>query len=120
VQVSRHGLALWVTSPHYLELARPSRRSILAWGLGMGAAAIALLDLLYQNTGWIQFGYRFSNDYAVLLVALLALVGRPVRRGWLLVLALAIAVNTFGAVTFDRVGNTLEGDNTPGGMFQPD
>ena len=32
-----------------------------------------VLVLLYQNSGWRQFGYRFSNDYAVLLFMLIAL-----------------------------------------------
>ncbi len=120
VQISRHGLALWVTTPQYLELLRPARSHPLAWSLGLAAGLIALVDLLYQNSGWVQFGYRFSNDYAVLLVVLLALVGRPLRRlGWVL-LALAIAINAFGAATFERPNGVYQGDNNPQGMFQPD
>ncbi len=120
VQVSRHGLALWVTTPQYLELARPARSSVLSWSLGLAAFAIALIDLLYQNSGWVQFGYRFSNDFAVLLIVLLALTGRPIRRiGWAL-LAVAIAVNAFGAATFERPNQVYQGDNDAQGMFQPD
>jgi len=120
VQVSRHGLALWVTTPQYLELLRPARRHALAWSLGLAAGLVALVDLLYQNSGWVQFGYRFSNDYAVLLVVLLALVGRPIRRlGWVL-LAVAIGVNAFGAATFERPNGVYQGDNNAHGMFQPD
>lgn len=120
VQVSRHGLALWVTTPQYLELLRPARRSVLSWSLGLAATAIFLIDLLYQNSGWVQFGYRFSNDFSVLLIVLIALTGRPLRRlGWVF-LALAIAVNAFGAATFDRPGTVYQGDNDAQGMFQPD
>ena len=45
----------------------------------LSAALPATMDLLYQNTGWRQFGYRFSNDYAVLLFVLLAVGARPMR-----------------------------------------
>jgi hypothetical protein len=120
VQISRHGLALWVTSPHYLELLRPARRHALAWSFGVTAAVIASIDLLYQNSGWVQFGYRFSNDYALFLVALVALTGRKVGRTWIAILLVAIAVNAFGAATFDRSANIYLGDNDSQGMFQPD
>ncbi len=120
IQVSRHGLALWVTTPQYLELLRPARVSRLATNLIVAALAIASLDLLYQNSGWVQFGYRFSNDFALLLIGALAVNGRPWRRvGWAL-LVVAIAVNVFGAATFERPGNVYLGDNTAEGMFQPD
>lgn len=120
VQVSRHGLALWVTTPQYLELLRPARAHRLAWSLGLAAGLVALVDLLYQNSGWVQFGYRFSNDYALMLVLLLALVGRPFRRlGWVL-LAVALGINAFGAATFERAHAVYQGDNNAHGMFQPD
>lgn len=120
VQVSRHGLALWVTTPQYLELLRPARVTALATNLVVTALAIAGLDLLYQNSGWVQFGYRFSNDFAVLLIGALAVNGRPWRRlGWAL-LVVAVAVNLFGAATFERPGNVYQGDNNAEGMFQPD
>ena len=63
---------------------------------------MALPTLLYQNTGWVQFGYRFSNDYAVFLFALLAVGARPF--GWLFRCAAvwAVAWNCFGALSFNR------------------
>lgn len=120
VQISRHGLALWFTSPHYLELLRPKRAHGLAWSLGVAAAVIATIDLLYQNSGWVQFGYRFSNDYALYLIALIALTGRRVGKAWLAVLALAVGINLFGAITFERGGAIYQGDNDANGMFQAD
>ena len=60
--------------------------------------------LLYQNSGWLQFGYRFSNDYAVFLFAMLAIGGsRFGKLFYALRAAGASRVNTFGALTFDRV-----------------
>ncbi|MDB4932759.1 MAG: hypothetical protein JWM10_5243 [Myxococcaceae bacterium] len=120
VQVSRHGLALWVTTPQYLELLRPARTTRLATNLVVAALAVAAFDLMYQNSGWVQFGFRFSNDFALLLIGALAVNGRPWRRlGWAL-LVVAIGVNAFGAATFERAGNVYQGDNTAEGMFQPD
>jgi hypothetical protein len=66
------------------------------------AAAVAVPGLLYQNTGWMQFGYRFSNDYAVFLVVLLAVTGHRFGRLFMLAAAWSVAVNAFGAYTFDR------------------
>jgi hypothetical protein len=101
-QINSHGLALWVTTPAYLWLLWPRRRGLLHWALWLSVAAVAVPTLFYQNTGWVQFGYRFSNDYSVFLFALLAIGG---YRFGVLFQALAVwsvVVNAFGAATFDR------------------
>jgi hypothetical protein len=48
----------------------------------------------------VQFGYRFSLDYTVFLVLLLAVGGRPF--GWFTraLLVLGLAINLFGAWSF--------------------
>lgn len=101
-RVSAHGLALWVTTPAYLWVLWPKVRRAPHLALAVTAALVALPTLLYQNTGWVQFGYRFSNDYAVFLFALLALGGRRFGVAFWSVSALAVALNTFGALTFAR------------------
>ncbi|MET0389223.1 MAG: hypothetical protein ABW321_24840 [Polyangiales bacterium] len=120
VKVSRHGLALWVTTPAYLQVLWPKRVDTLTRSLALAAGSVALLDLCYQNSGWIQFAYRFSLDYSVLLVALLALGQRRFGAGFYALLAVAIAVNTFGALTFDRDGRFYDRDGTQNVIFQPD
>jgi len=70
--------------------------------LWLTVACVAVWPLVYQNSGWIQFGYRFSLDYMVLLVLLLALSGRALGRVARTLIVLGIAVNLFGAVTFHR------------------
>ncbi|MEY4546402.1 MAG: hypothetical protein RL685_2597 [Pseudomonadota bacterium] len=102
VRINLHGLALWFTTPVYLYLLWPRQPRAGFAGLLVTAACIGVPALFYQNTGWMQFGYRFSNDYAAFLFLALAL-SRPRLRWhfWLLTLW-AVAVNTFGAVTFDR------------------
>jgi hypothetical protein len=102
VQISGHGLALWFTTPILLFLLWPRERNPLHRTLWLCVAAVALPSLLYQNSGWVQFGYRFSLDYLVLLVMLLAIGGRPLTRLAKALIAFGIIVNLFGAITFDR------------------
>ena len=65
-------------------------------------AATAIPGLLYQNSGWEQFSYRFALDYFPYLIALLALGGRPITRRVQAVVMVAILINLFGALTFGR------------------
>jgi hypothetical protein len=107
-KINEHGLALWFTSPFYFWLLWPRRfdahpeRKWLYAVVAVAAAIPAAMDLLYQNTGWRQFGYRFSNDYSVLLFVMLAVGGRPLRWSFGAAAAWAIAWNSFGAATFDK------------------
>jgi hypothetical protein len=120
LRISRHGLALWFTTPHTLGVLWPKRSAVTMHGLALGALAVAVADLCYQNSGWIQFGYRFSLDYAVLVFALLALGGRRIGLGFYTLLGFALAVNLFGALTFDRAQRFYDQDPTQNVMFQPD
>jgi len=101
-RITGNGLALWLTTPLYLWLLFPKRTAAPHLALALTAAAVALPSLFYQNSGWIQFGYRFSNDYAIFLFALFAVGGRRFGLAFALVGAWAIVVNAFGAATFNR------------------
>jgi hypothetical protein len=103
-QINAHGLALWVTTPIYAWALWPRRGTPLFWALAATAGAVALPSLLYQNTGWIQFGYRFSNDFAPFLFALIAVGGRRFGAPFYAMGIAAIAINAFGAITFQRAG----------------
>lgn len=120
VKISRHGLALWVTSPNLVPALWPKRVSALMVGLFSATGLVALLDLCYQNSGWVQFGYRFSLDYMPALIVLLALSGRRFGWGFGVLLAIAIAVNSFGAITFDRVPMFYDDDASQERVFHPD
>ena len=71
------GMSLLLTSPAYL-LAVPAIRwgyghSRLVTGAALAVLFIGLVNLAHFSQGWVQFGYRFSNDFApwaVLLVAI--------------------------------------------------
>jgi hypothetical protein len=101
-RVNGHGLALWFTTPLYLWVLWPRRVTPRYAALAVTVAVTALPTLFYQNTGWVQFGYRFSNDYAPLLFVLLALGGRRFGRLFFVLALWSVAVNAFGAVTFAR------------------
>ena len=101
-QISGHGIAVWVTTPFYFWLVRPKQVTYLTWAAFFAALGPMVMNLLYQNSGWFQFGYRFSNDYAILLFVMLA-IGLPrFGRVFWLSAAWAVAWNLFGAVTFER------------------
>jgi hypothetical protein len=102
VQYSRHGMSLFVTSPNLAWLLGTRERSPLAPGLWITILAAALPSLLYQNSGYQQFGYRFSNDYIVYLIVLLAVGGQRFGRLFKTLVVVAALINLFGAITFDR------------------
>ena len=120
VTISRHGLALWVTTPGLLLALWPKRTSATMVALWMALIPVALLNLTYQNSGWVQFGYRFGLDYLPLLFALLALGRRRFGPGFALLLIWSVAVNAFGAFTFDRAWQYYDRDPTQQVYFQPD
>jgi len=120
VKISGHGLAIWVTTPNLLWNLWPKRVDTRMVGLYLAAGAVMLLNLCYQNSGWLQFGYRFSLDYLPLLFVLLALGGRRFGPGFVLCAAFAVVINSFGAATFDRAPAYYDNDGTQNRLFQPD
>jgi hypothetical protein len=116
IQVSYHGLALWFTTPALLYLLWPEpapeaapeaaqKRKQLRLALWTVVAPIALASLMYQNDGYIQFGFRFSLDYMVALVMLLWL-GSPaaiLTRRFVVLVLWGVGVNLLGAISFGRM-----------------
>jgi hypothetical protein len=103
VQVSWHGMSIFLTTPVFIYLLWPKVRGPLHWPLWLTVLPVFLIHALYQNDGWVQFGFRFSLDFTVFLVLLLALGGR--RLGWTArtLILVGIAINLFGAITFGRM-----------------
>ncbi|MCS6901246.1 MAG: hypothetical protein RMJ98_16455, partial [Myxococcales bacterium] len=121
LQISIHGLAIWLTTPIYLLLLWPRRKPGTWWALGLTAACVALPSLLYQNTGQVQFGYRFSCDYAVFLLAMLAISRPKLGIGFWVLALCGVLVNAFGALTFDRPRFAhFYADERTGAIYQPD
>jgi hypothetical protein len=97
------GMSILLTSPAFL-LAIPALRrgrSRLVAGAWLAIMAIAFVNLMHFSQGWVQFGYRFSNDFvafALLLVAVgMSRRGGVGRLGAALVVA-SIAINAWGVI----------------------
>lgn len=120
VRISGHGLALWFTTPNLLGLLWPKHMTFTMRFLYVAVIAVALLDLLYQNTGWVQFGYRFALDYFILCMVLLALGRRQFGTTFRALAIFSVVVNTYGAITFDRVPSVYDIEPTQQVLFQPD
>ena len=95
------GMSILLTSPAYLlmipVLLRDWRRRIVA-GAGLAVLAIALVDLMHFSQGWVQFGYRFSNDFAPFATILVALGITRLGVSWvsLGLVAASVAINAWG------------------------
>jgi hypothetical protein len=100
--ISGHGLALWFTTPVYFWLIRPTGFCFLRTAAFAAALGPCAMNLLYQNSGWFQFGYRFSNDYAVFLFVLLAISTPRLSRTFWVLAAWGVLINSFGALSFER------------------
>ncbi|HJW22390.1 MAG TPA: hypothetical protein VJ506_08180 [Candidatus Limnocylindrales bacterium] len=103
------GMSILLTSPAYLLLlpALRRRRSRLVVGALLAVVAIAFVNLLHFSQGWVQFGYRFSNDFVPFALPLVAL--GMARRGGVGVLGsglvgLSILVNAWGVAWGNILG----------------
>lgn len=108
------GMSVLLTSPAYL-LAIPVlgrfTRSRIVTGAVLAVGAIALFDLIHFSQGWVQFGYRFSNDAAPFALVLVALGFErlAVRRRWGMLLAMSLvvvslAINAWGVIWSRALG----------------
>ena len=95
------GMSLLLTSPAWLlaGLAWPLLRDRRVAGSLLAALVIAVVNLMHFSQGWVQFGYRFSLDFAPFLLVpvalgaerLLAASGRRAAWGVYLVGGLIVA-----------------------------
>lgn len=102
VKISQHGMSLLVTTPALAYTVLPAERSRLRGPLWLTVLVTALPTLLYNNSGYIQPGYRFSLDYMIFLMMLLAVGNRPISRLWKALVVISVPINLFLAIIFDR------------------
>jgi hypothetical protein len=89
--------ALLLGVPGLLAMWRSERRR-WAVGVGLAVSAIALLNLMHFSQGWVQFGYRFSNDFApfALIPVAVGIALYGVRPLTVLLVALSVLINAWG------------------------
>jgi len=97
------GMSLFLTSPAWL-LGFLSLRwwgvDRLVTGAVLAVTAIAAVNLMHFSQGWVQFGYRFSNDFAPFALILVAVALQATRRrgiGYALI-GVSMAVNLWGVI----------------------
>jgi hypothetical protein len=100
-------MSVLLTSPAYLLLIPALRRlgrSRLVTGATLAIVAISVVNLMHFSQGWVQFGYRFSNDAAPFALPLVAIGFERLAAGgrrWAMPLGMglivaSIAVNLWG------------------------
>lgn len=95
------GMSLLLTLPVLVLVLFPKARARLQWPLWLTVAACAVPGFFYQNTGYAQFGFRFSLDYTPYILLLVAVSGWSFKQRQVqAVAALSLLVNFWGAVGF--------------------
>ena len=102
VKISQHGMSMLITSPNLAYTVLPQAPQPLRRALWLTILATAVPSLLYHNSGYVQFGYRFSLDYMIFFMVLLAISSRPMTKLFRGLVIFSFAVNLFLAITFDR------------------
>jgi len=102
VKISQHGMSMLVTSPNLAYTVMPQAPHPLRRSLWLTILTTALPSLLYHSSGYIQFGYRYSLDYLIFFMVLLAISSRPMTKGFKGLVLWSFVVNLFLAITFDR------------------
>ena len=103
------GMSILLTSPAYLLAgwALLRHRSRLVAGSVLAVVAIAIVNLMHFSQGWVQFGYRFSNDFVAFALPLVG-IGMQRRGGvgflgfWLI--AASVAINLWGVIWGNVLG----------------
>jgi len=102
------GMSVLLVSPAYL-LAAPMLgrygRNRLVSGALLAIVAVSVVNLMHFSQGWVQFGYRFSNDVAPFALLLVALGAERLarRHAWGLplvagLIVVSMAVNLWGVL----------------------
>ena len=80
VKISQHGMSMLITSPNLAYTVLPQAPQPLRRALWLTILATALPSLLYHSSGYVQFGYRYSLDYLIFFMVLLAISSRPMTK----------------------------------------
>jgi len=93
------GMSVLLTTPAFVYLARARPRNLVMVGAWLSFGLLLIPLVTYYNTGWVQFGYRFSLDFMVPVTMLLAFAAGH-RVSWPMrgLIVLGVLVNAWGVV----------------------
>ena len=109
IKPDQAGMSVLLTSPAYLLavplVIRHWRRGIVL-GSVLAVGAVAFVNLMHFSQGWVQFGYRFSNDFApfALVLVTLAIARLGVRKLTVGLVALSVLINAWGVYWGVKLG----------------
>ena len=109
IKPDQAGMSVLLTSPAYLLavplVIRHWRRGIVL-GSTLAVGAVAFVNLMHFSQGWVQFGYRFSNDFAPFAIVLvtLAIASLGVRKLTVGLVALSVLINAWGVYWGVKLG----------------
>ncbi|HUP82979.1 MAG TPA: hypothetical protein VM284_02195 [Candidatus Limnocylindria bacterium] len=111
---SKFGMSILLTSPAFLLIpfvAAKAWRQRVVLGSLLAVVAIAVVNLAHFSQGWVQFGYRFSLDFApfALVLVTIGIAWLARKRStftWVAVplVVLSILVNAWGVYWGVKLG----------------
>lgn len=114
LSISKHGMTILLSSPALLFLLWRGTATPMFWRCLSVSGLLLVPILLYQNTGWEQFSFRFLMDLLPLLMVAIAAKRQSLNSFTKALIALGVLINLFGAITFQRTGFTrLYGEFLP-------
>jgi hypothetical protein len=99
-----NGMSIFITTPVFVRLFWPRSRPWIYPILWAAAIPALIVPLFYQNSGYVQFGYRFALDIVPYLIMLLAAGRLPMNRWTKGLILVSILINLIGAIAFKRAG----------------
>lgn len=101
-RVSMHGSNVVLGAPWVLALLWARDRFPQRWSLLVSAVAVATPSLLYQNSGQLQFSYRFAVDWLPMVLVAIVFGGGARRHAFALLVGLGALWELYGAWMFGR------------------
>jgi len=93
-----NGMSVLLVTPVFFWLVHARQRNWVVAASWLSLALVSVPLLLYYNTGWVQFGYRFSLDFLPLAFLLLAIGLQRITPLVKAAIVLAWLINLWGVV----------------------
>lgn len=96
------GMSLLLDTPALVYLVWARKKTPLVIGAWAAVVLLVFVLLLYYNTGWMQFSYRFSLDFITPVLVLLAIgAGQRISLPMRFLIIMSVFVNLWGVWWFN-------------------